>query len=53
MNTLDLWQGMPEFKQEKKSAYRVVNFLVGDRKIIVRFNSSMDIARFEIRTKFV
>lgn len=45
------WKGMPEFIQNKVKAFRVVNFLVGDRKIIVRFDSGMDIARFEMINK--
>jgi len=50
MNVLE-WVGMPEFIQEKKCAFRVVNFLIGGRKLIVRFDSGMDVSRFEMRTK--
>ena len=40
------WGGMPEFIQEKKEAFRVVNFFAGDRKIIVRFDNDDDVSSF-------
>ena len=40
------WIGMPEFVQHKIKAFRVVNFLIGDRKIITRFNSQADVDAF-------
>tara|TARA_R110000851_G_scaffold328421_1_gene498917 strand:+ start:541 stop:1725 length:1185 start_codon:yes stop_codon:yes gene_type:complete len=49
-NTKDEWQGMPEFNQEKKTAFRVVDFFIGDRKIICRFNNDQDVSSFIFNT---
>lgn len=40
------WVNMPEFVQRKIEAFRVVNFLIGDRKIIARFDSQADVDAF-------
>tara|TARA_R100000541_G_scaffold30953_2_gene39872 strand:+ start:17398 stop:18609 length:1212 start_codon:yes stop_codon:yes gene_type:complete len=44
------WLGMPEFKQEKKEAFRVVNFFIGERKIICRFDNDRDVDSFIFHT---
>lgn len=44
------WVGMPEFKQEKKTAFRVVNFFIGERKIICRFDNDEDVNSFIFHT---
>jgi len=44
------WLDMPEFKQEKKEAFRVVNFFIGDRKIICRFDNDQDVDAFIFHT---
>lgn len=45
-NPMDEWLEMPEFKQEKKEAFRVVNFFIGERKIICRFDNDEDVSDF-------
>ena len=45
-NAVKEWVGMPEFKQEKKDAFRVVNFFIGERKIICRFDNNQDVDLF-------
>tara|TARA_R110000737_G_C14584649_1_gene486377 strand:+ start:114 stop:1304 length:1191 start_codon:yes stop_codon:yes gene_type:complete len=47
------WVGMPEFKQEKKTAFRVVNFFIGERKIICRFNNDQDVDSFIYHTGII
>jgi hypothetical protein len=49
----DLWRGMPDFVQEKKSAFRTVEFFIKERKIICRFDNQEDVDAFVFNTNIL